>query len=193
MKNLCKSIMFMQNGRIIDVGRTEDVINTYLSSSRVESNMVRSFSNPGEAPGNELVKMKRMEVCPHYKEVTELIDIHTPINIEFEFWNYVTDKEINLSLHLYTVTEECVFNVGTDANYLSEGLHKGVCEIPAHLLNDGAYSVSMMVVAEGSYALYNFEHQVSFEINENRDASGWHGKHPGLVRPKLNFPLKKIS
>jgi lipopolysaccharide transport system ATP-binding protein len=192
MKNLCKSIMFMQNGNIKDVGKTEDIINTYLSSTRIESNMLKIYLSPEEAPGNELVKMKRMEVCPLYNKDVEIIDINTPINIEFEFWNYVTDREINLSLHLYTITEECVFNVGTAALYLSEGLYKGICEIPAHFLNDGVYSVSMMVVAERSYAVYNFEYEVSFEINEKRDPSGWHGKHPGFVRPKLNFPLKKI-
>src|SRR6185437_8140286 len=104
----------------------------------------------------------------------------------------VTDKEINLSLHLYTITEECVFNIYNDAVYVSLGLHKAVCEIPEHFLNDGVYTVSMMVVAERSYALYNFEHQVSFEINEKRDPSGWHGKHPGIVRPKLNFTVNKM-
>lgn len=192
MKNLCKSIMFMQNGKITDIGNTEDVINTYLSSNKVESNMIMCYFNPEDAPGNELVKMKRMEVCPLYNKDVEIIDINTPINIEFEFWNYVTDREINLSLHLYTITEECVFNVGTTALYLSKGLYKGVCEIPAHFLNDGVYTVSMMVVAERSYALYNFEHEVSFEINEKRGPSGWHGKHQGFVRPELNFPLTKI-
>jgi lipopolysaccharide transport system ATP-binding protein len=192
MKNLCKSIMFMQNGIIKEIGETEDVINTYLSLNKKESNMKQSFSKPEDAPGNELIKMKRIEVCPLYKEPGEFINIHTPINIEFEFWNYVTDKEINLSLHLYTITEECVFNVGTAALYLSEGLHKGVCEIPGHFLNDGVYTVSMMVVAERSYPLYNFEHKVSFEINEKRAASEWHGKHPGFIRPNLNFLLEKM-
>lgn len=192
MKNLCKCIMFMQNGNIKDIGKTEDIINTYLSSTRIESNMIKIYSNPQEAPGNELVKMKRMEVCPVYNKDLEIIDINTPVNIEFEFWNYVTDREINLSIHLYTITEECVFNVGTAALDLIEGLYKGICEIPAHFLNDGVYSVSMMVVAERSYALCNFEHQVSFEINEKRDPSGWHGKHPGIVRPKLNFTVNKI-
>ncbi len=192
IKNLCKSIMFMQNGKIKDVGKPEDIINTYLSSTKIESNMIKFYSSPEEAPGNELVKMKRMEVCPLYKRDLEIIDINTPINIEFEFWNYVTDREINLSLHLYTVTEECVFNVGTAALNLIEGLYKGICEIPEHFLNDGVYTVSMMIVAERSYAVYNFEHEVSFEINEKREPSGWHGKHPGIVRPKLNFMMNKL-
>ena len=154
--------------------------------------MMQQFDLPDNAPGNEFVKMKRMEVCPILENPEDPITINTPINIEFEFWNYIDDKEINLSLHLYTNMEECVFNVGTESKFIEAGVNKGICQIPANLLNDGVYSVSIMVVAERSYPLYNFEHGVFFEVNEKRDSSGWHGKHPGIVRPKLNFPFVKI-
>jgi lipopolysaccharide transport system ATP-binding protein len=182
----------MNHGIITEIGTTDKVINTYLSGSKVESEMMQNFEHQELAPGNEFVKLKRIEAKPILNETTELITIETPINIEFEFWNYVTDKDINLSLHLFTNNEECVFNVGTGSRMLQLGLHKAVCEIPGNLLNDGIYSVSMMVVAERSYALFNFEHLVSFEVNEKRDSSGWHGKHPGIFRPQLNFPLVKI-
>ncbi len=76
-----------------------------------------------------------------------------------------------LSLHLFTMNSECVFNVGTPSMKLSTGLHGGVCEIPGNLLNDGIYTVSIMVVGEASYALYNFEDLVSFEVTEKRDGS----------------------
>lgn len=192
MKNLCSSIVYMKNGRIAETGHTEDIINSYMALNKVNTSMQKRYDLPEDAPGNEFVRMRRMEVCPQMAEDEQLITIHTPINIEFEFWNKVTDRPINLSLHLYTMTEECIFNVGTSSDYLQAGLYKGVCEIPPHLLNDGAYSVSIMIVAERSYALYKFDHQVSFEINEKREASGWHGKHPGLIRPSLNFPLQQV-
>ena len=47
----------------------------------------------------------------------------------------------------------------------------------------------MMVVAERSYGLFNFEEMVSFEVTEKREGSNWHGKHPGFVRPNLTFTL----
>ncbi len=131
--------------------------------------------------------MKRIEAIPRLVTIDEPITIHTPLDIEFEFWNYTEDVPINLSMHLYTMNNECVFNVGTVAKNLSIGLHKAVCEIPGNLLNDGIYSISMMVVAERSYALFNFEDKISFEVTENRKGSNWHGKHAGFVRPNLNF------
>ena len=186
MKSLCDSIMYMQHGKIIETGPTDRVINNYLTHSKINSEMIRFFDFPENAPGNEFVKMKRMEACPVLNNPVDPITIDTPINIEFEFWNCVTDKEINLSLHLFTNTEECVFASATDLKKIPVGLQKAICEIPANLLNDGIYQVSIMIVYD-SAPLYNFENMVSFEINEKRQASGWHGKWPGIIRPKLNF------
>ena len=133
--------------------------------------------------------MKRIEVIAQRAGKDEPITVNTAVNIEFDFWIYTDRIPVNLSLHLFTVYDECVFNVGTASLKLAKGLHTSVCEIPAHLLNDGIYSVSMMVVGDGSYSIYNFENAVSFEVSEDRHGSAWHGKWPGFVRPNLKFIL----
>jgi lipopolysaccharide transport system ATP-binding protein len=189
IKNLCDTVLYMRNGKVVEVGATYNVINNYLSHY-VNSSLRQAFADPTEAAGNDWVKVKRIEICPQLENEFSPITVNTPVNVEFEFWNYVENKEINLSLHLYTIAQECVFNVGTPALKLSKGIHKGVCKIPANLLNDGIYSVSMMVVADKSHPIYNYENAVSFEVQENRDASGWHGKWPGFVRPNLIFTLE---
>ena len=58
-----------------------------------------------------------------------------------------------------------------------------------YFLNDGVYTILMMIVGRCSYSIYNFEEVVSFEVAENRQGSNWHGKHPGFVSPQLNFSL----
>ncbi len=186
MKNLCNSIIYMQHGKIVEKGPTDSVINHYLTHSEINSEMVQSFATPEDAPGNDLVKMKRIEARPVLANPFDPITIDTAINIEFEFWNYVEAKPLNLSLHIYTITDECVFASVTNIKQLSLGLQKAVCEIPSNLLNDGVYEVSMMVVCD-SALLYYFEKAISFEVNENRQANEWHGKWPGIIRPKLNF------
>ena len=188
IKNLCNSVIYMSNGGVIRKGATEEVINKYLSVDS-GSNMTQYFSTPDTAPGNDYIKMKRIEIVPRLSSPDEPITIDTALDVEFEFWNYVEDKPINLSLHLYTMNNECVFNVHTESKYLGSGLRRSVCRIPSHFLNDGYYYISMMVVAERSYPLFNFEEAVTFEVHENRAASGWHGKMPGFIRPKLDFFL----
>jgi lipopolysaccharide transport system ATP-binding protein len=188
IKNFCPKCIFMNNGAILLKGNTEQVMNTYLSYNN-NSSLKQYVDDPELAPGNEVIKMKGIEVIPLLQHIDHPITIHTPLNIIFEFWNYTEDIPINLSMHLYTINGECVFNVTTTSIRLSKGLHKGVCEIPGNLLNDGIYYVSMMVVGEASYPLYNFEEMVCFEVTEKRIGSNWHGKHPGFVRPKLKFTI----
>lgn len=189
IKSLCTSAIYLKNGTLQKVGATDLIINQYLSHN-IDSSLCQHFDTPENALGNEYVKLKRIEVCPVHENGSDNITVNTAINIEFEYWNFVDDKEINLSMHLYTISGECVFNSISQEKKLSIGLHKGVCKIPKQLLNDGVYSVSMMIVAEKSYPLYNFENLVSFEVNEEREASGWHGKWPGYVRPNLEFTLQ---
>lgn len=189
IKSLCKSVVYLNNGMVKEKGETLSVINSYLSH-QANSSLSQHFNTEEDAPGNAAVKLKRIEVCPQLANSTDVITVNTQVNIEFEFWNSVTDKEINLSMHLFTLGDECVFNVGTEAKFLAKGLHKGVCIIPANLLNDGIYTITMMVIGNRSYAIYKFEKIVSFEVNDSREGTAWHGKWPGMVRPKLDFVLE---
>jgi lipopolysaccharide transport system ATP-binding protein len=188
IKNLCDTVLYMKNGTVIERGETNIVINNYLSQN-VNSSLRLIFDHIKDAPGNEIIKLKRLEIKPLLNSENTLIFVETPIDIEFEFWNNVDGKEINLSLILNTIADECVFNVATSAKYLSIGVHKGICKIPGNLLNDGHYKISMMVVGDKSVPLYYFQDSVSFEVNESRVPTGWHGKWIGLVRPKLDFDL----
>jgi lipopolysaccharide transport system ATP-binding protein len=189
IKNLCQSVLYMSNGSVVRSGPTEEMINFYLAQTNKESGLVKQFSNPEEAPGNEQVKLKRIEVCPVKANPSDPITIHTSLQIEIEFWNYVTDREVNLSLVLNTLLDECVFSVATTAGMLKAGLHKATCEIPGNLLNDGMYKISVMMVGERSYSIFYFEDLVSFEVSENRVATGWHGNWIGMVRPNLPFTI----
>ncbi len=183
VKNLCDTTIYMTQGTIKKIGPTEDIINYYLSENNRDTGLAQLYPTAENAPGNEHVKVRRIEVCPVKNRPEDLITIHTPIRIEFEFWNYVANKEMNLSLVLNTLMDECVFNVASDAKELPIGLQRASCEIPGNLLNDGIYKISLMVVGERSYSLFYFEDAVTFEVSENRAATGWHGNWIGAVRP----------
>ena len=51
-----------------------------------------------------------------------------------------------------------------------------------NFMNDGIYYVNNMFVSD-CQSYFNHEHAHSFEIAEDREKSGWHGKWSGAVRP----------
>ena len=189
MKNLCNSIMYMNNGMIKEIGPKDQVINNYLSNYDQEMVQEQIFDKPEDAPGNDKVRMHRIKLQPQLKEPTDSITIKTPLVIEFEFWNRLENAEMNLSMSLNTMADECVFVVASNVKK-GIGLLYAKCVIPPNLLNDGFYSLSMLVVANAQ-GVYNFENILVFEVNEDRQINEWHGKWPGLVRPDLDFQLKQ--
>jgi lipopolysaccharide transport system ATP-binding protein len=100
---------------------------------------------------------------------------------------------LNLSLHLNSLTGECIFNIGTASKSFEKGIITAECEIPDNYLNDGSYSISFMVVKDTSSAVFNFEEALIFEIEDYREGTSWYGKWPGYVRPKINFPITQLE
>jgi lipopolysaccharide transport system ATP-binding protein len=188
IKSLCNTVYHFDNGKLVEKGNTVSVINKYLSHHS-SSSLLQRFLNPEEAPGNENVKLKRIEICPILLNPNDPITVKTEIHIEIEFWNFDENRLINLTMFVNTLGGECVFAIGTDVKNLKAGLYRAECVIPSHFLNDDVYCVSIMVVGDASTSIYLFENLVSFEVIEDRSGSGWHGKWPGFVRPKLDFKL----
>jgi lipopolysaccharide transport system ATP-binding protein len=192
IKSLCNTVFHFSNGKIVDRGNASDIINKYLSH-QANSSLLQAFGNPDQAPGNDKVRIKRIEICPQLDKALSPITVKTKINIEIEFWNFQDGLLINLTLFMNTLSGECVFANGTEARKLTKGLHKAVCIIPGDFLNDDIYCVSLMFVQNASNAIYFSENIVSFEVNENRLGSGWHGKWPGYIRPTLDFSFIKST
>jgi len=189
VKNLCSRAILLEHGKIITEGSPTEVIETYLSN-RNSKDWLR-FYKEHEAPGNEFTRLKSIELTPLREDCKPLITVKSTLEIKISFWNYVEDLVANLSLHLYAATGECVFNVITQVPppNIGIGLHQARCVIPKELLNTGVFYVSVMLVKDMSKPLFNFEEILTFEVEEERENSNWHGKYPGFVRPNIDFKI----
>ena len=187
VRNLCSRAILLQDGRIVDEGMPGSVINTYLNAER-DSVFLKTWDNPEEAPGNEHIRLKKIELIPRLKKKDAVVDIRTPLTVKFELWNF--DDAVNLmaGLHLFTLSDECIFDVPTEPEIYYKGIIKGVCEIPGNFLNDGAYYLSLIITKDTSKMLYYFEQILSFEVEDYREVA-WYGKWMGYVRPKFNFSM----
>lgn len=192
VQGLCNKAMFMQKGQLMEMGETNHVLATYLS--HVQKTALESWWNtPEEAPGNDKARLKSIKLIPDYLDNQKHLDVRTPFKIQIEFWNMMENANLNISLHLNSLTGECIFNIGTISKAFDKGVVYAECEIPADFLNDGSYSISFMVVKDTSTAIFNFEEALIFEIEDYREGTSWYGKWPGYVRPKINFPITQLE
>lgn len=189
VRNLCSRALLMEQGTIVSEGSPSQVIETYLNNRNKAD--WGHFYTEAEAPGNEFTRLKSIELKPIREDGKSIITVKSPLEINISFWNYVEDLVANLSLHLYAATGECVFNVITQLPppTLGVGLHHARCIIPKELLNTGVFSVSFMLVQNTAKPLFNFEEVLTFEVEEERENTNWHGKYPGFVRPNIDFKI----
>lgn len=188
IQGLCNKAAFLQKGSLVKYGEVGEVLHDYMTSIS-KFQLQQNWETPDNAPGNDQVRIKNIEVIPHFVNGSKNIDVRTPLKINIEFWNMLESAHLNLSIFLYNMTGECVFNVGSQAKTFSKGLIKGMLEIPANFLNDGSYYISAMIVKDTADPIYFMEDAISFDVADWREGTNWYGKWPGAVRP-INFTVK---
>lgn len=189
---LCNKALYFEKGRLLEQGETNQVIATYLSKVS-KTRLRREWDSPEEAPGNDLVRIRRIELVPDYQDDLTHIDVRTSMKLRFEFWNLMDRANLNLSMHLNSLTGECIFNVGTASRPYGKGLIGGECTIPGYFLNDGSYTISVMVVKDTVTPLYVMEEGITFDVEDYREGIAWYGKWPGYVRPQFPFEMGMLE
>jgi lipopolysaccharide transport system ATP-binding protein len=190
--NLCNKTLHLEKGYVKQFGETGEVLNNYLSAMQ-NNLLLQHFEEVNLAPGNDLVKLKYAKLTPSLEGTQLIADVRSSLKIDLEFWNLLDNQNLNVSLHIYASTGECIFNVGTEPKLLNKGVIQAQLTIPGYFLNDGNYIVSFMIVKDKSIVLFNFEEVFNFEIADYREETTWYGKWPGYVRPKFNFPIQQVS
>lgn len=186
--NLCTKGIWLQNGRIKAIGEASNVVNQYLANTQ-QSNMRQSWDAPDTAPGNDLIRFKKVALVPLLAAPDAPLDIRTPLTVQFELWNLGHEVLLSLNLVLFSSSGECIFDVPSTAVLCQPGVVAGECTIPGNFLNDGAYYISLYVVKDTTTSLFDYDNCLSFELEDYRGDIKWYGKWWGAVRPLLPFRL----
>jgi lipopolysaccharide transport system ATP-binding protein len=192
LQSLCERAIWLDAGRVIQDGEARRVVSAYLETSAAAV-LDQTWEDPATAPGNDYARLRRARLLVDGENPSEPITVRTPLRVEFEYWNFIPDAELNLSLHLYGLDGGCIFNSGSGSAICPSGLMRSVCFIPGNLLNDGTYRIMIMIVRDQSVALWSCEDVIVFEVIETDRGGAWYGKWPGTVRPKLRWDTEVIE
>ncbi len=184
VQGLCNNGAYLRGGEMMKFGPIDEVITEYVKHVS-KFNLAQDWANPNDAPGNDFVRIKSIRLVPDESHTRPNLDTTTPLRFEMEYWNYVDQAELNISIFLYSMTGECVFNIGDEAKFYQRGTVKSICEIPGDFLNDGSYYMSVMIVRDRLAPVFFFEDALAFDIIDYREGTEWVGKWPGAVRPKM--------
>jgi lipopolysaccharide transport system ATP-binding protein len=190
--NLCTKGIWLQQGKMKAIGEAAEVVSQYLADTQ-QSNLHQSWATPANAPGNDLIRFKKVALVPQLTTADAPLDIRTSLTLQFEFWNQANDILLSINMVLFSSSGECIFDVPSTVVLCQPGVVAGECTIPGNFLNDGAYYVSLFVVKDTTTPLYDYENCLSFELEDYRGEIKWYGKWWGAVRPLLPFHLTQAE
>lgn len=186
VNNLCKKAIWLKDGKVEANGETQLVVNKYLSAH--QQRLWKQAWSIKDAPGNELIKILSVELLPNFMDASDVIDTRVSLNVRFRFSNYITTK-LASSLCLYTLSEECIFDIVTKPSVYHKGVITGECTIPGNFLNDGSYYFSIAFLNESLETLFILPECLHFVVEDYREGTSYFGKWIGYVRPSFPFVL----
>lgn len=191
INNLCNRAVWLQKGKQMETGETSVVVNKYLAG--VQKQQLGQSWEITEAPGNEFVRFKQVELIPQHLQPDAPLDIRTPLKITFQFWNYTVDTLLNVELALFTISDECIFVIPSEAAYFQKGLIKGECTLPGNFLNSGSYYITLTITKDTTTTLFDLDECLSFEVEDYRGDTNYFGKWSGAVRPRFPIKLEQVK
>jgi lipopolysaccharide transport system ATP-binding protein len=191
MRRLTSRAIWLEGGQIAETGPVADVVDHYLQKN-TESILESVWEDERAAPGDDRVRLHSVRVSPQ-GEADGLISVHTPLRIEFTYWNYVPGAVLNVSMILNNLEEVCVLASPSDFKPRPAGLIRHIVSIPGDFLNAGSYYINAMIVKDASVGILTQNNVVAFEVAEGEVKGNWYGRSPGAVRPKLSWESEAIE
>jgi lipopolysaccharide transport system ATP-binding protein len=202
IQSLCKRALWLERGEIVEDGAAGAVVSNYLNHSFGKgASLAEVWPDIKTAPGNDSVRLHRVQVRTKDGTSSEPLTTKTPFSIEVEYWNLQPEAKLHITLHLYTEHQVIAFTTGSgrgdpewSGRPMPAGLFRSVCHMPSDLLNVGRHSFKIFVIKDLSSVLYQHESTVKFEILdlEEREISSY-GQEPGVVKPILKWKTEQIG
>ena len=188
IRSLCRRVLWLDNGGIARTGETGEVVLDYLQQGAAPT-LERIWEDPATAPGDDAARLHRVSIVALAQEPGEPITVKTTIQMKASFWNNVPGAFLNFSVVLYNIEGVAIFNTGSGGHSFPKGLVEGSFVIPGDFLNDGVYTIRLLLVKDTSVALFDLHELLVFEVHDSERAGNWYGKWVGAVRPTFAWKL----
>lgn len=191
VQSLCQRTIWLHAGRVCMDGPSDEVVRAYLSAHASDRADV-SWEGMPDAPGTDELRLLSASVRP--VGGGHLIDRRTPFVIEVGFRTTdIPPGEVNLGIHVHNEQDVLAFaSTWREAAPMPVPLHQGRhllrCTVPAPLLNEGMYRITINVY-RNARLLFQVEEAIGFEIQDSEREGAWFGRRKGVFRPSLPWEL----
>jgi lipopolysaccharide transport system ATP-binding protein len=144
-----------------------------------------------QAPGDELTKLTKVEVCGSSGDSKNSFSLSEPIKLSVEFTVLKNDVRLNPVLVVKNHLGASIFSTSNyeeprwGACRYAAGRFTATCSVPPHILNAGKYVVDAMLVHETNSVRAHRDNVVTFSVFDDGATRGdYLGEWSGIVRPR---------
>ena len=210
--DLCPRSILLDDGKVVMDGPSEEVIRHY-TGELTSGSTLREWSDDERAPGiDDSVRLLGVRVCGQDGKTTEVFDVKEPIIVEIRF--RVLKRHWRLNAHIYVAAlgGPRVFvsmdnRAPTPTHEPREpGYYTERCTISAPLMNEGSYSVEILICTGPSSERHiAMRDAVIFSVTDDMSPVGvrgdwdreWPGRHhsglSSFFRPDLEWRIEHQS
>lgn len=186
VRSLCSRAIVLDAGHLTLMGAAPVVITRYIGTVG-SPQVAQNWGDRKCAPGDDVVRLRSVKLDSKALESHGFVNITDPLEIQVDYWNQIADVLLNVSLVLHNEERVCVFNAISPPTRRSVGLVTEVCRIPSNLLNEGTYTMRLLVVRDAHSILVDVNDVLVFQVVETERSMAWYGKWIGVVRPSLEW------
>ena len=192
VQSLCPRALLLKDGLLAHDDSSTTIISEYLRSFS-GGDRHKEWTSHENAPGNKILRIKRVAVNPGGSSSDGIITMQTPVNIETDYWVLQGGRNLHLTYHLLNEQGVVVLTTWSKTFPHENGVYKAVCAVPANLLNSGCYHLKLLVVENDKHVTYYNDQIAGFEVVDSASREGaYMGREPGVVQPPLRWETHRL-
>ena len=196
---LCRTGIFMKNGRVISQGTAEAVVNDYLQMASGEKTSY-NIEQGGKRLGNEVVSLLALSVQDDHGGTGPVFGGGSALHVEFVYQVLQPTRGLRVGFHLHSADGAIIFNAAdTDTPGVAAaeraqkpGVYTSSCSIPAGFLNRGQFFITAGSDAPNVVNFYS-ENIISFFVEPDGRPGSAADSRPGLICPGLVWKIQALS
>jgi lipopolysaccharide transport system ATP-binding protein len=188
---LCDRVLFLEGGSKRMEGSPDEAIATYIDSvSSAPSEISWDESNRDVNSGRIRLIATRV-LCED--KITADVDMDKPTIVQYDFEVMRGGLNVCSSIHLLDKHGTCVLASGTGSKPLEPGRYQHSCVLPANFLNDGHYSITILLIIDNTRFDVVVQDAISFVVHETKRWGEYLGSVIGCVRPHLEWMERSLN
>lgn len=199
VKALCKTAVWLKEGRIVDRGAPDEIVDRYLEHSLSHAGLEEAQAMIDSMPEDPVFRLRRITLLQNGAQ-RSVVNNGEPLDVEIAFEVHKTTLGLYMSVGLYDLDETLIFESlqngdGARGPLLAAGNHVARVTIPSNLLAPRPYQLRLNAAIVNVRRCIPDAVRINFDVQQtgivNRAFPGY--QTPGRLAPQLEWVVRRIG